>query len=216
MTAFPRTILPITASWPQFPTGLVSRTQTGKSQFRQVSQVGRTWTETYRLALASDGAAVAFFATLNNFWRSGAIFQIEHRALMDVRRPSPMRIGYPGYPLSILVNAVGATGTSLSVSTNIGLVTVLQVGDVVVLPGLSLVYDLTADLVTDIGGYGTLSINPPIYAGASPTNAAAILNNFATLGTVTFRARIASLTMPSAGVNTAYVGCAVTFEEVPA
>lgn len=50
----------------------------------------------------------------------------------------------------------------------------LRSGDIMRIAGLSPVYELTADVSSEAGGYALLSLNPPIFAGGSPADNASL------------------------------------------
>lgn len=206
MPTWARTLVPTDATWPQFPGALVAVGQSGKTQLRATAQIGRVWTETYGPLRRGDVNAQAFLAAINNYWRNGTLFQIDHRGqrgLFGVGSGSPT------------VNGASQTGASLvttgwtATTTNI-----LRAGDVILLPGITVVYDVTADVNSGAAGAATIPINPPLFAGTSPTNGGAIVRNNVA-GNVTYRARLADVQMPKAGPNEFYQMLTLTFVEVP-
>jgi hypothetical protein len=112
----------------------------------------------------------------------------------------------PGLPRS---TAPTQTGTTLSTKLWTGSNPVLKAGDIIRIAGLSPVYDVTADAPNTSGGITALSINPPIFAGASPGDGAAI----SYVG-VRLNAKILSAPdVPQAGPNGFVAGLSITFRE---
>ena len=206
MPTWPRTILPTDATWPQFPGALAAVAQSGKTQLRATAQIGRVWTETYGPLQRSNQAVQAFLATVNNYWRNGTLFQIDHRGQRGI---FGLGTGSP------TVNGASQTGSSVvTTAWTANQTNILRAGDVILLPGITVVYDVTADVNSGTAGAATIPINPPLYAGTSPTNGGAITRNNVA-GNVTYRARIADVQMPKAGPNEFYQMMTVTFVEVP-
>ena len=80
MPTFPRTILPAEASLPRHPTGLRAFGETGKGQLRAITQVGRSWTETFPPQSLNDTAFRAWLAEIESYWRNQTIVDVDHRA----------------------------------------------------------------------------------------------------------------------------------------
>lgn len=186
------------------PTGLVAPGHTGKPQLRTTTQIGVRWSETYPPLKRSAASTHAFLAVINDYWRNQTIFQIDHRA-----RRALFGAG-GGTPL---VNGVSQTGSNLVTDGWPNNTVVLKQGDIILIGGLTPVYEVTGDVTSNGLGQATITINPPLFSGSSPADNAAVTTN-ATPGSVTYRARIESWTPPSAGPNEAYVVCTVNFGEV--
>lgn len=205
MPDWSRDVLPIDVSWPVMPTGLVSVGQSRKPQLRTTLQTGRMWDETYVLMKRADPRFAPFLAMVNDYWRNQVVFDIDHRGMR-------LLLGVGGG--SPAISATGQSGSSVVV-TGLPLSTanVFRRGDIIRLPGRTLVFDVTADVASDGAGSATVPINPPVFVGSSPTAGAVVTN--ATAGAVKFRAVIAEWEPPSAGVNEAYEGMTVKFAEMP-
>lgn len=78
MTAFPRTIIPFEVTSLEMPGPLISKSQSGRVNLRATQQVGRTWQERYLLNVRSVNGR-ALLAAVDNFWRNGTVFTIDHR-----------------------------------------------------------------------------------------------------------------------------------------
>jgi hypothetical protein len=202
-TLFPRIIVPREATWPSQPGGLMDFGQSGRGQFRSVAAVGREWTESYPPIRSRAAATVGFLAQLLSFWRNGTLLDVDHRGMRTLFGTGA------GTPV---VAGASQTGASLATSGWAASQTVLRAGDVLQLPGRTLVYDVTADVVSSGTGTAAIPLNPPIYAGGSPTNGAALVLNTAP-GTVKFRAIITNVAVPKAGPDEYYGGLTVTFRE---
>lgn len=208
--AFPRTVLPNRVSYPAMPTGLVSVAQSGLTQTRTTTQVGRTWEETYiPLKGNSDATARAFLATLVSLYRNQTPFTVAHLGQMDL-------LGAGGG--TPLVNGAGQAGYALITNGWTASTTVLKAGDVLSIAGVPWVYDVTADVVSDGSGNATIPINPPLIGNAAtsaPASGAALTIN-STPGLVTYTAFVESLDMPQASAGPGYFqSCRVKFREIP-
>ena len=215
MSAFPRTVLPTESTWPLGPTAMSSRGLSGKIQLRDVGAVGHVWTETYTtLLLYPWSAARAAEAQKNQAWLAqleqlkarGTIFTIYHP-----QRTTLFGVG-GGTPL---VNGANQTGASLAIK-GLPLSTsgVFKAGDIITVAGLNPVLEFTADVNSDGSGNATTSIEPPIPAGSSPADGAAITTN-ATPGSVLYRARLADLQRPRISVAQYLSQLVIAIEEMP-
>lgn len=78
MASFPRTILPFEVTSLDLPGPLISKSQSGRVNIRTTQQVGRSWQERYLVNVRSvDGRAL--LAAVDDYWRNGTIFTIDHR-----------------------------------------------------------------------------------------------------------------------------------------
>lgn len=205
MPTWSRTIVPQRSTWPQYPTGLIAPAHSGKVQVRSTMEIGRRWTETYGPLKRSTASTAAFLAMVNDYWRNQTIFQIDHRGQRGIHGTGT------GTPL---VNGASQTGSSIITDGWTASSTVLRAGDIILIGALTTVFDVTADATTNGSGQVTISINPPIFSGGSPADNAAITRNNVA-GNVTYRARLADVQMPESGPNEFYIGCVLTFAEVP-
>lgn len=78
MPAFPRTVLPVEVTSLAMPGPLISKAQSGRVNIRTTQQVGRTWEERF-LINVRDANGRALLATVDDYWRNGTIFTIDHR-----------------------------------------------------------------------------------------------------------------------------------------
>jgi len=203
MPAFSRTVWPIAYSLPKPPGRLISIGGTGKPQTRSPLAVGRSWEEIYPpLLVATDSVNRAWWAQAHQLYRTGTQFTIAHPAYRT-------QLGAGGG--TPLVNGAGQTGNSINTDGWPNSTTVLKAGDLVKFGALSLVYELTADAVSNGSGQAALQIEPAIVSGGSPGD-----NNAVVYGSsVTFNAIITALESGLA-VNDEYVeGIRITFVEVP-
>ena len=198
MADFVRTIIPNRASWPKFPTGLDSWGQSGKGQFRAMTQIGRTWEESYPPIKYDNANARKFFSYINQLFRNRTIFTISHYHLL-----TPVNTPIAG---TIVVNGASQTGSTLNVTSTLD--KILKHGDVISIAGLNPIYDITADMAAP--NASSIAISPPIFAGGSPADTAVI-----TITAVKFRAVLEEIQMPSADKNLVYVGLVLKFREVP-
>lgn len=203
MPAWPRTVLPKKVSLPRFPGPLVSPGETGKSQIRAFPNMGRRWTETFGALSTADPVTLGFLAVVQDYWRSGTIFTIDHRMFQT---PKGVATGTP------LVNGGSQTGTSLITDGWSNTITnILRAGDILKIAGLNVVFDQLADVNSNGSGQATLTLSPPIFAGQSPADNAAL-----TVTGVTFRAFFAEPpVIPEADADQIIEGLAFSFMEMP-
>lgn len=176
--------------------------QAGKSQRRSTQHVGRMWTEIYKPFKVDSDNGKDFLAMVDDYWRNGMKFQIDHR-LYQTKRGSGT-----GTPL---VNGGAQTGNVLNTDGWTGSDPVLKKGDLISIQGLSPVYQLTANAPNLVAGAAGLSINPPLFAGSSPADNAVI-----TYVGVLFNAWILEMTdIGEIEPNGILDGFTVTFIEAP-
>lgn len=199
MADFNRIFNPITTTWPKFPTGLDSWSLSGKGHFRNTMQVGRTWEESYSFMSPKDPLTRSFLAYLNQLWRERTIFDVKHKDL-----ETPYNTPITG---SIVVNGGSQTGSTINVTSTLN--KILKAGDIIKFAGLNLVYDINEDMTSPTAS--SIKISPPIFAGGSPANGAAI-----TITSVKFRAVLAeNVQFPSRSGGKLYAGLTLKFRECP-
>ncbi len=199
MSDFNRIFLPSEIALPVFPTGLESWGLSGKGQFRSTMQVGRIWEETYSLMSPNDPLTRAFIAYINELWREGTIFDIQHLDLLK-----PVNDPITG---SLTVNGGSQTGSTLNVTSTLN--KKLLAGDVVKIAGLNIVYDITEDMASPTAS--SIKISPPIFSGNSPSGGAAITYN-----DVKFRCKLyEDLKLPKRKGGGLYAGLTLKFRECP-
>lgn len=183
-----RTIMPVEVSHPSMPGPLLSFSQSGVSQARSTSQVGRRWTETYGLIDGEGATGRAFLAEVNQLYRAGTIFNLVH-PLMDTQ------LGAGGGTPK--VNGGSQTGVSLLSDGWPNSTLVLKAGDVIYFSATPIIlFDVTSDVTSNGSGEAAIPINPPIFAGGSPADNADISI------TVSFRVRLIDVQMPVGSVET--------------
>lgn len=171
MPAFPRSILPQTATPFLMPGALQSMGQTGKLQTRQTAQAGRTWRETFPPFKSNTVAGRELLSAINQYWLGGTAFTIQHQLYLTP-------LGNAGGSPTITVPS--QTGTSLQSGNWTGANPILRRGDLLQLPGIQRVFEVTQD-IDQTAGFAQLEVWPPIYAGGSPTNGGAIVYTGVTL-----------------------------------
>lgn len=196
MVAFNRLKTPNGSTYPKFPLGFDSWGQSGKGQFRDAMQVGRTWTETYAPFKHTDQNGIAFLSYINQLYRERTIFEISY-----YHRRTPFGT------ISVTPTVSGASQTGKTINTS-AITGTLKHGDFIKFANIDIVYDITADVSH---GATAITISPAIYEGGSPANGAAI-----TYTGVTFRAVISGvLEMPAADKAQVYSGLVIGFRECP-
>ncbi len=200
MASWPRDIIPQAASSFIMPGALAAWSQSGKAQHRATVQIGRIWVEVYPPFLAGGAFGRKLIATINNFWRNGTQFDIDHRSYLT---PNGGATG------TAQVNGAGQTGASLTIDTWGGTNPRLKAGDIIAIAGVSGVRDVTADAPNVVGTSCAVAINPPIFAGQSPAD-----NAIVTYTAVRLNAFIlAAPDVPPAGPDGYIAGLSVTFRE---
>lgn len=215
MTAFPRLCWPQTATWPLGPSVMEGVGLSGKTQLRDLGAMGHTWSETYppllvhakSVALAATAQAVqAWLALLEQAKARGTIYTIAHPQRQTVFGAG---VGTP------LVAGASQTGASLVTDGwTDGHDPQLKAGDILTIAGLNPVFVVTADAPNTAAGATTLSIEPPIPAGASPADDAALTIN-STPGSVLFRVRLVAIQKPEISTAEYLAGLTLTFAEMP-
>ena len=197
MADFTRTIIPNKATWPKFPAGLDSYGLSGKGQFRSTLQVGRTWEEEYPPIKWNNASHRGFLAYINSLFRERTLFTISHYHLQ-----TPLGTMNGGGSVS----GASQTGSTLTVTacTSTG-ATALKQGDIIKLPGLNHIFDVTADVAQNAT---SIPISPPVFTGGSPTNGQAI-----TYTGVKFQCVIDEITMPMSDKGLVYKGLKIKFRE---
>lgn len=202
MASWPRDIIPQQASPFLMPGAMQSWSQSGKGEHRSTVQIGRIWSETYPPFQVSTAAGRKLIAAINNFWRSGASFDIEHYSYLTHNG------GGTGSPL---INGASQTGSVINTDTWTGSNPVLKMGDIIGIAGIAHVFDIVADAPNLSAGATALNINPPIFVGGSPADNAAITYTGVRLNAVILSAP----DIPPAGPHGFIAGLTVTFREMP-
>lgn len=197
-----RSIMPVDASYPAMPTGLLSIAQSGKTQFRAVQHVGRQWTETYGPIDSESLTGRAFIAELNDIYRKGTIINVLHpkvRALLGAGGGTP------------LVQGGSQTGISIVTDGWPNSTVVLRGGDFVHFDGVPTIYDVVFDVTSNGSGAAAIVINPPIFAGGSPADNAAIFSGL----TISWKVRVVAVepAVASAGIAGYSTGLRITLRE---
>lgn len=164
--AFPRTIASRLTSPPEFPDGLEQWGQSGRGQFRSHDNVGRVWEEIYPAVDLLTANGRALIAAINQARREKIIWDIQ---------PPHWRDNYGVGGGSPAIDGGSQTGDTLNIKNGPATITNwLRWGDIVKIAGLQLIYDVRGNVDTDSLGEAELPISPPIFAGGSPADSAAI------------------------------------------
>jgi len=204
MADFPRTIKPAQVSPFRVSTGLVSPGVTGKDQLRAVVAMGREWDEIYSNLRVGTPDVDALMATLEDAYNQMTAFTIRH--LMSPGSGRPRHGVGGGTPV---VNGAGQTGSTLmtdgwtpSVANSV------VKGDVFKIANVSPLFRVMETAASDASGNLALKLSPPIPAGMSPGDGAAL-----DLET-TLNAYITSLVLPPAIPGRLVDGIRVTWKEL--
>lgn len=200
-TTFPRTVLPMRATWPTSPGPLQSWGQSGVAHLRSISARGRQWTEIYGPLKASNVTVRAWLAKVFSYWRTGETLDVYHISMQAKLG------GVAGTPL---VAGASQTGTSLVTDGWTG-GTTIPAGEILRVAGDNFVQEVVASATAATSGTATLTLSPGIVVAAADD--AAITAN-STNGNVLFQAVIAEPPiLPEAGPDEYYYGFTLTFRE---
>ena len=174
MADFPRTVKPASVTYPKVIGSLISVGQSGKVQTRSETAQGRIWQETYPVLPAGNADVQDLLVQTENYFNLGTTFTITHYLLPG----SGMAANGSGLG-SPKVNGNDQSGTSLMTygwtASETG---VMKAGDCFTVPGCDVLFRVTADASSDGSGLETLTIEPPIVVGTSPTNSGALTTKY--------------------------------------
>ena len=205
MPTFPRTVQPQVSSIPVVPGALLSIGQSGKLQTRSELSMGRVWTETWGAIKAGTEDVEELLAFIERAANTLFTFDILHSTLPGCGKAINGAGG--GTPL---VKGASQSGESLNTDGWPFTTTVFKAGDCFELSGLNQLFRSFGDVTSDGAGNATITINPPILAGSSPADNAAI-----DYTSVTIRAIVASYSAPPVPADDFLGGLSVTFREAP-
>ena len=206
MAAFPRTVPPARVTYPKVLGSLISIGQSGALQTRSEAAQGRAWQETWAALPAGSEDVQELITTIENLYNTGATCTLTHYLLPGSGLAANGAGG--GTPL---VNGADQSGTSLVTDGWTASAAVrMKAGDCFTVAGLDVLFRATADISSDGSGNATITIEPPIVAGSSPANNAAL-----TIASATLTAVVLDYTDASAGPDEFIGGLKVTFREAP-
>lgn len=206
MADFPRAQNPRTVGDLELMRGEVTRTQRGIKQRRNTTARGVRWTETWPPLLAGDPDVEALKRFIKTTARNEGSFTIKHLTTPGSGK-APNGTGAAG----ITVNGADQTGTSLDTTGwTAGQSNVVRDGDVIKVAGIDHIFIVTADADADGSGNATISVDPSILEGNSPSDDAGV-----TTTDVQIDAYIAQYRVPEAPPSEWMAGLSVTFEELP-
>lgn len=183
-----REIKPVDATMPLMPTGLHSVAQSGKSQFRAIQHVGRSWTETYGVIDPETVTGRAFLHEVHYLLRTGTVVNVLHPgygALLGTGGGTP------------LVSGGSQVGSSIVTDGWPNSTIVLAVGDLIQFTGLPLVYDVTAQVTSNGSGEAAIPIDPPIFAGGAPADNAPLFVG----SSISWKVRVVDVQPGTSSVN---------------
>ena len=206
MAAFPRTVPPARVTYPKVIGSLISVGQSGALQTRSEAAQGRTWQEAWPALPAGSEDVQELLVTIENLFNTGATCSLSHYLL-----PGSGKEAHGSGLGSPKVNGNDQSGTSLMTygwtASETG---VMKAGDCFTVPGCDVLFRVTADASSDGSGLATLTIEPPIVAGSSPTNSGAL-----TIASATLTAVVLDYGSAFAGPDEFIGGLQVTFREAP-
>jgi hypothetical protein len=186
---------------------MFSWSDSGAGQFRTTPQVGRVWEEEWPDLRIGRPNVDAFIAWLEWAQQTQEIFDITHPALPGSGKvPNGAGGGTP------LVAGGSQTGTSLTIDGCSNSITRWAAGgDVIKIAGLNQIFRIRDDANSNGSGQVTLTIAPPIAAGGSPADNAAITRSGCTLRAIIWP----KISMPTARPGHFIRGLRIGFREVP-
>ena len=207
MPTFPRTLLPRYTTIPEVPGPLMSLGLTGKVQLRAVTAIGRTWTEEWGPLVLGSVDTSALIAFVETCYRNGTTFSIIHQALPGSGlAPNGAGGGTP------LVKGATQVGSSLITDAWSNTITnVVRAGDVIRVAGLNYLFTITADANSTSSGACTLTVDPPVPAGGSPADDAALTRTAAPINAYVSEKPI----VPQGAPGNILTGLRITFREAP-
>jgi len=206
MATFPSTILPRQETIPRVPTGLRSVGGSGGVQLLGSQQIGRMWEATWADLRLGRADVEALLTWVEWAFHTSQIFDVTHSALPGSGK-APLGAG-GGTPL---VAGASQTGESLNTDGWSASVTnVVRAGDVLKIAGLTPLFRVVEDASSNGLGAATIKINPPIPAGSSPADNAAITRTGCVI-----RAMVWDYNAPAGRPGQFISGLRVTFREVP-
>jgi hypothetical protein len=203
---FPRTVPPARVTYPKVIGSLVSVGQSGALQTRSEAAQGRVWQEAWSALAAGNEDVQELITTIENLYNTGATCTLTHYLL-----PGSGKAAHGAGGGSPLVKGASQSGTSLITdgwtASRTG---VMKAGDCFTIAGVDVLFRVTADANSDGSGDSTLSILPPIVAGSSPADNAAL-----TIASAKITAIVLDYTDSTAGPDEFIGGLSVTFREAP-
>tara|TARA_R110000744_G_scaffold276288_1_gene389011 strand:- start:129 stop:1022 length:894 start_codon:yes stop_codon:yes gene_type:complete len=171
MAAFPRTVKPASVTYPQNIGSLISVGQSGGLQTRSQVAQGLIWQETWPALPAGNEDVQELLVTIQNLYNTGATCTLTQYLLPGSGLP------INGSPANCkpVVDGASQSGTTLNTDAWPNSEGVLKAGDAFTIDGIDVLFRATADVTSHAsGGTTAISIMPPIVAGSSPADGAAI------------------------------------------
>jgi len=171
MAAFPRTLPPASVTYPQNIGSLISVGQTGALQTRSQNAQGLAWEETWSVLKAGNEDVQELMITIQNLYNTGGTTELTHYLLPG----SGLPMNGVAANCKPVVKGASQSGTTLNTDAWPNSEGVLKAGDAFTIDGLDVLFRATADVTSHASGDTTaISITPPIVAGSSPADNAAI------------------------------------------
>ena len=206
MAAFPRTVPPASVTYPTVIGSLISVGQSGALQTRSEAAQGRIWTESWSALPAGNEDVQELLTTIENLFNTGATCTLTHYLL-----PGSGMSANGGGGGTPLVDGASQSGTSLVTDGwTAAAANRMKAGDCFTVAGLTVLFRAVSDVASDSSGDATITIEPPIVAGSSPGNNAAL-----TIASANLTAVIQEYSAASAGPDEYIGGLTVTFREAP-
>ena len=197
---------PARVTYPKVIGSLISMGQSGAIQTRSEAAQGRTWQEMWPALPGGNEDVQELLVTIENLYNTGATSTLTHYSLPGSgMAANGSGLGAPK------VNGNDQSGTSLmTYGWTADQTGVMKAGDCFTVPGVDVLFRVTADASSDGSGLATLTIEPPIVAGTTPTNSGVL-----TIASATLTAVILDYSGATAGPDQFIGGLQVTFREAP-
>ena len=206
MAAFPRTVPPASVTYPTVIGSLISVGQSGALQTRSEAAQGRIWTESWSALPAGNEDVQELLTPIEHLFNTGATCTLTHSL-----RPGSGMAANGGGGGSPLGDGADQSGTSLVTDGwTAAAANRMKAGDCFTVAGLTVLFRAVSDVASDSSGDATITIEPPIVAGSSPGNNAAL-----TIASANLTAVIQEYSAASAGPDEYIGGLTVTFREAP-
>jgi hypothetical protein len=160
---------------PSNPAPFISRSQSGKIKTRETGTAGVEWAESYGQISFRNPETHEFLSYIAWAWRNGLVFDIDHPLTPGSGEP---HLGNATAGLSVTVSGGSQAGDTLvtagwTPSTS----NLLLPGTVIKVAGIDRVFRVTDPVSSNGSGVASISIDPIILTGSSPSSGAAVTYN---------------------------------------
>ena len=194
-------------TYPKVLGSLISMGQSGAIQTRSEAAQGRTWQETWAALPAGSEDVQELLTTIENLYNTGETCTLTHYLLPG----SGMSRNGTGGGTPLMNGADQAGRALVTDGWTTEAANRMKAGDCFTIAGLDVLFRVTADATSGTSTDAqNLAVEPPILAGSSPADNAAL-----TLSSATLTAVILDYSDAVAGPDEYIGGLQVTFREAP-